>query len=550
MRISSNDFLKYFLLAFFIIYFFIGSFVYKDYGITTDEEFQRYSGFFWLEYILGFTPFENLKILVGEKLNSIEGFTLPNPADFPFYGVIFDLPLALIETLLGIEKSKDYFFLRHFFNFGIFFVSSIYFFFILKDRFNNYLIPMFGLFLYVGSPRIFGDSFFNNKDIVFLSLITIAIFYSFKLLNAFNWKNIILFSIFSAIATSSRILGIFLPASIIAIIFFEMLDKKLNFNNLKKIILLILVFFIFLIILWPYLWTNPIINFLNAFSIFSNYIIDIEFLFNGDFISSKSLPLSYLPIWIFISTPIIIIFLFVIGYGLYGKIFSSRLINIENNKDNNLWINNYEKKDFFMFFNLSIILIFLILSDVVLYNGWRQVYFLNVFLIYFATYGIHGLFSNFKFFKKFSKGIYFVISILIINIYVEIYRTHPFQSLYFNKFFTSNANEKFEVDYWGLSGRKFFNEVISLEKKNLINIGVASWIPLERSLALFDLPMKNRFNIVGQDYDKAHYIFSNNITEINKKINNKYEIPNNFIKIGELTIRNSVVYTIYKNKNL
>ena len=162
MRISSNDFLKYFLLAFFIIYFFIGSFVYKDYGITTDEEFQRYSGFFWPEYILGFTPFENLKILVGEKLNSIEGFTLPNPADFPFYGVIFDLPLALIETLLGIEKSKDYFFLRHFFNFGIFFVSSIYFFFILKDRFNNYLIPMFGLFLYVGSPRIFGDSFSSN----------------------------------------------------------------------------------------------------------------------------------------------------------------------------------------------------------------------------------------------------------------------------------------------------------------------------------------------------------------------------------------------------
>ena len=38
---------------------------------------------------------------------------------------------------------------------------------------------------YVGSPRIFGDSFFNNKDLVFLSLITIALFYSFELAKKF-----------------------------------------------------------------------------------------------------------------------------------------------------------------------------------------------------------------------------------------------------------------------------------------------------------------------------------------------------------------------------
>ena len=124
--------------------------------------------------------------MVDDKFNSISGFTLPNPVDFPFYGVIFDLPLALLETVLGIEQSKNYFLLRHYLNFIIFFFSAIYFYLIIKNRFNSELVSNLGLMFYVGSPRIFGDSFFNNKDIVFLSLITIALFYCFKLLKNQN----------------------------------------------------------------------------------------------------------------------------------------------------------------------------------------------------------------------------------------------------------------------------------------------------------------------------------------------------------------------------
>ena len=47
MQISSNAFLKYFSIALFVIYFFLGLIIFNDYGITTDEEFQRFSGFFF-----------------------------------------------------------------------------------------------------------------------------------------------------------------------------------------------------------------------------------------------------------------------------------------------------------------------------------------------------------------------------------------------------------------------------------------------------------------------------------------------------------------------
>ncbi len=544
MQISSNVFLKYFSVALFVIYFLIGLIIFNDYGITTDEEFQRFSGFFWLKYVLSFTPFEELKVLVENKINSITGFTLPNPINFPFYGVVYDLPIALIETVLNVNSSENYFLLRHCFNFIFFFISSIYFFKILMNRFNDYLISIFGTLFYIGSPRIFGDSFFNNKDVIFLSLITIALFYGFKLLNNFNSRNIILFSIFSAIATGSRIIGIFLPISILAIIVFDMLDKKINLISIYKVFLLIGLYFIFTILFWPYLWENPLTNFFKAFSIFSNYIIDIKFLFNGEFVSSKSLPYTYLPVWIFISTPITTLLLFLIGYILYTKIFFSHLVNIDKSKSNTLWANNSEKKDFLIFLNLTIILIYLILFGAVLYNGWRQVYFINVFLIYFTSYGIFSL-VKFKLFKRIKRWFFFIIGFLLIMIFYEIFKIHPYQSLYFNQILQKDVQTKFEIDYWGLSGKRFIEEITNLSNKNKLNIGVASWVPLERSLALFDESTKKRFNIVGQNFEKADYIFSNNITEVNSFLDDKYKVPKNFKKLSEFKLQKSIIYTIF-----
>ena len=81
---------RYSYIFFFVIYFFIGFSIVDDFGISIDEEFQRYSGFYWLCYVLEFLPFDQFKSEALVKLNNISGFTLPNPKDYPFYGVFFD----------------------------------------------------------------------------------------------------------------------------------------------------------------------------------------------------------------------------------------------------------------------------------------------------------------------------------------------------------------------------------------------------------------------------------------------------------------------------
>ena len=128
---------------------------------------------------------------------------------------------------------------------------------------------------------------------------------------------------------------------------------------------------------------------------------------------------------------------------------------------------------------------------------------------------------------------------------------HPFQKIYFNNYFKEISHLNFEIDYDGLSGKKFLKEILVLEKdKNIINIGVASWYPLQRSIKLLDKKDRKKINIVGQDFQKADYIYSNFISEVDKNINDKYKIPSDFTKISEFILDNITVYEVFKKNKL
>ena len=65
---------------------------------------------------------------------------------------------------------------------------------------------------------------------------------------------------------------------------------------------------------------------------------------------------------------------------------------------------------------------------------------------------------NFKSILK--KKLLFSITIFyLIFITYKMIIYHPYQNIYFNSFFNKVAHKKFEVDYWGLSGKKFLIKV-------------------------------------------------------------------------------------------
>ena len=67
--------------------------------------------------------FENLKSIIDLKYKEILELNadLPKSDYYNYYGVVFDLPLAFIETIFNLRSSKVYFEIRHIFTFTIFF---------------------------------------------------------------------------------------------------------------------------------------------------------------------------------------------------------------------------------------------------------------------------------------------------------------------------------------------------------------------------------------------------------------------------------------------
>ena len=536
------------LFSFFLIFLLIGLITYKDYGIHIEEKFHRSNGFYWLNYILNFTEFNDLKNIASIKLDNISGFTLSNIESYLNYGIIFDVPTAFLEIILNIDEPKNYYQFRHLISFLLFFLSSIFFYKLLLNRFSDFNVSFIGTVFYVLSPRIYGDSFYNNKDILFLSLVTFALYYLFKTIDKPSYKNLIFFSIFSAICVSTRIIGVFLPISFIIVFFISLLAKKDELKFFPKIIFYLLSFFIFLFLHWPYLWSTPIDNFFSLIQSAKTGFIEMKVLFDGKYISNQFLPYSYIPTWIVISTPVIHLIFFMLGYFYIIKRFFLRFLSIkENSVYYDFWRGKNEKKDFFIFFNISVIILFLISMNITLYNSWRLIYFLNIFIIYISTYAFYIIYINLKSYnRKFQFSL--IILFLLLLVLIRMVTYHPYQGIYFNSFVPNHYKNKFEIDFLGISGVKFLKEILILEKnKSSINIGVASFLPIQRSLELLDKNESKRIKIIGQEYEKADYIFKNNISEINKNINNKYDVPNNFIKIDELIVDGALLYEIYKN---
>ena len=162
----------------YLVFFITGILSYQDFGISVDEWEFRVQGFVNLKYIMELFFQNHLS-----KLDEI--LLIPKTWDYyGTHGAIFALPMAFVEYFFNITDSQKYYFIRHYFNHLIFLISNFYFFLLVKERFNNWIYgALGGIFLFL-SPRIFAESFYNQKDILFLSLFIINLYYGIHFLKS------------------------------------------------------------------------------------------------------------------------------------------------------------------------------------------------------------------------------------------------------------------------------------------------------------------------------------------------------------------------------
>jgi hypothetical protein len=463
------------IVLFFLFYLSVGFSVYKDYGISWDEPIQRDSGIISAKYLTS---------LIVPSFNPPEYSRVPSLRECPDckYGIIFDSFMYFCDVLLGYHDNmlEQCFYFRHLCTFLLFFVSTIFFFLILNNRFNNWMIGLTGTLFLMLSPRIFADSFYNDKDIVFLSFFIIAIYFFIQFLNTKTHMNSFLFALSSALMVDTRITGVFVPFLAVIMSLLDFIKAKPNsftdaFKGLIPLFTYLAYCLILMVFFWPYLWENPVRNFIDAFLYMAKYPWPYSDLYMGTFIKATSLPWHYIPVWILVTTPIMYTVFFL--FGTFWVLRDTVWRGIK------LYCNENERQDFLFLLLFIAPIVTVIILKSTLYNGWRQMYFSYVPFILIAVKGFVQILGIVKrapagVGARIASGLVGFIILGLIATSYQMIRSHPFQNVYFNLFAGNNIRQKFDLDYWGLSYRKALQDIVNEDKRAVINLAANSTVPL------------------------------------------------------------------------
>ena len=525
-----------------VSFFITGLLIYKDYGISWDEMFQRSGGVVNLKYIYEYLDLQSfLSIFFNNVPVSPEG--VESLDDWKsekhlqrFYGISFDLPAVIIEYLIygHTEDEQKIYQLRHLLTFLVFFLGVC----ALKNQvvrlFKSQINGIIAVIFLILSPRFFAEGFYNCKDIVFMSVVSIGMLLLLKIIEKPSIKNIILYALITAIAVNVRILGIFFFPLTFFVIFFLWLCNIHKVKELIKIIVLYLSISISLIFLFfPYLWDSPIQNFIEALGAMSSFPADIDFkqLYMGKNISLYNLPWHFLPVWMIVTTPPFIIILF---------FFGTLLIFIKSIKK---FLKKYSSKEIFLISNLLIVfmpVLTIIFLNSVVYNGWRHVYFVYPSLIIISVYGWNVLF---KYLKLYKIGLYLSLLfffIFILNQVIWIVKAHPLQNNYFNFVIGKNWKNKFDLDYWGVGNYIAIKKILEFDNRNNISVCAKSDTPLTFTYKILKPIDKNRIKI--NCGNKTDYLIDNYFRSFNVKKVDMIE----FEIFHELIIHDEIIITIFK----
>lgn len=463
---------RIFVLIFFLVYLAIGISVYKDYGISWDEPWHREIAGVSAKYLASlFIP--DFQPTEFASLPPLEKYSMKQ------YGIIFDLPMYVADRLLGYNGTMpEAYYMRHLCTFLLFYVSVFFFYLIVKNRFESRALGLLACFFLILSPRIFAESFYG-KDIVFLSLFIISIYFFIRYLNRKTLMNSMLFAFSSALLVDQRITGVFIPFLAVFITGIDVMKSDRKVSNLHKrlfpLFMYLVSFSFFLVLFWPYLWENPVQNLIDAFVFMSRFPADYNILYLGTFIKSTEVPWHYIPLWILITTPIIYTFFFLIG--------SFRAIKGMIKNGINFYSNDRERQDFLFLLIFIVPLASVIFLNSALYDGWRHLYFIYAPFLLIAMTGaarLLGLIGEARSGRE-RRAAFFIVAVIVlclISTSYQMIRYHPFQHVYFNILAGDNVGQKFELDYWGLSFRQGLEYIVKSDKRPVIGLSTNAIRPM------------------------------------------------------------------------
>jgi hypothetical protein len=489
----------------------IGLSCYKDYGVSWDETIQRDIGLTSYNYIVN-----NDQTLSGYQFRNM--------------GTGFELPLIFVEKVLRLHDTRDIFFMRHLVT-HLFFLLGCFCCYLLSLRlFRSQLIAALGYILLAFDPRIFGHSFYNSKDIPFLSAFVIV----FLVCHIAFEKNkpawYLLLGLACGYVTSIRAMGILLLPSIGVFFLFDLIkslyDKQSVIPAVRNGLLFITGFALMTYIAWPVLWSNPVDSFKEQFISLANIHYEGESLFAGTFYKGNSLPWNYMPVWFSITTPELWLIAGISGYLLITLSFIRKPLQF--------LVNNPERNYLLYIACFTMPVLAMTLLHGVNVDDWRHLYFIYPSFVLLALYALSKLVSGRK------KIVLITVSVPQMAMLASfIIKYHPYEQLYFNNLVSHEPEylrHNYDMDYWGTAYKDGLEYILAHDDRPVIR--VYCWVgPILGNIDILEKAARKRIVVVHADEQPDYFItnFRNHPQE--------YDYPHNFY---ELKVLNSTIFRTYK----
>jgi hypothetical protein len=534
-RSHSVDSSSWFVVGGFSLWLLLGVLLYKSYGFSWDEVTEHTTGAVSLNFLLDrlhFTSAINDPVLL--QFRHLHLSTYPDR----IFGSIWGIVTLILERLFNIGNGTDeraIYQFRHLLNFLVCFIGAISIYQLSQRRFSSWKIGLLTTTFFILSPRFFAESFYNSKDLIFLSIFAIACnqMIAFILRPSFRTATYAALSV--ALAIDIRITGIIIIAITIFTFFIQLPSAKVSKTRLLSVFAIYLFISTASVVLfWPWLWSNPGSHFIEALSAFSRWVRnDMSLLFFGHTIRSTQLPWYYALAWITITTPILYLGLFLVGASLTIKQMLYQHFH--------LWRNPEEMQDWIFMGIFFFPLVAVIFFQSVLYDGWRHLYFIYPAFLLIATKGAIFIWQSAKPSKPYRL---LCVVILVCSLFLTfswMVRAHPLQNVYFNILAGSNWKDRFDVDYWGLSNRQGLEYIAKNDQRSLIKVIAGSNLALDGALRI--LKPADRARIIDIEWmGDADYIITN-------YRNNKIDYAagdSQFSLLKEFKVDSETIASVYK----
>ena len=323
-----------------------------DYGLATDHALQYKLGRATVDWVLG----ENEDLL---------------HSNIRYYGAAFEVALLAVERVLGLTDSRHIYLGRYVLSHCFFLVGAFACYMMARRLFDSRTLAFYAMLFFLCHPRLHATSFFNSKDIPFLSMFMLALLFAQRALGRRSGVGgFALLGAWLGLAGTIRPMAFLL----VALVALARCADCFGAPRRERVRVLACVgalglcscaaFFAGM----PYLWGDPLARLAEWFTLMSDHTRVIKELFLGELISTDQRPYSYIPVWFAITTPPFVTVLALLGGGAFCVKLADRP--------------SRALADVRLRFQVLLAACVLVTVVVVtcwvgnIYNGWRHVHFL------------------------------------------------------------------------------------------------------------------------------------------------------------------------------